>query len=119
MSQKAAAKVIVDAQATGPIKLKLPQVVLFIEELADLAEMGNGLTLYDIERVEVVKGPNAVFAGISNPGGTVNLIKMKPSFTPQTSVDVSYGSYSHKRAVFRTTAPLVKDKLAHLFGVTT
>jgi outer membrane receptor protein involved in Fe transport len=81
---------------------------------------GNGLTLYDVDRVEVVKGPNAVFAGISNPGGTVNLIKMKPSFTPQTSVDVSYGSYSHKRAVFRTSAPLLKDKLAYsfVFGTT-
>lgn len=81
---------------------------------------GNGLTLYDVDRVEVVKGPNAVFAGISNPGGTVNLIKLKPSFTPQTSVEVSYGSFSHKRAVFRTTAPLVKDKLAYsfVFGAT-
>ncbi len=76
---------------------------------------GNGLTLYDVDRIEIVKGPNAVFAGISNPGGTVNLIKLKPSFTPQTSVDVSYGSFSHKRAVFRTSAPLLKDKLAYSF----
>ncbi len=29
---------------------------------------GQGLALYDVDRIEVVKGPNAVFAGISNPG---------------------------------------------------
>ncbi len=76
---------------------------------------GAGLTLYDVDRIEVVKGPNAVFAGISNPGGTVNLIKLKPSFTPQHSVDLSVGSFSHKRAVLRTSAPLLKDRLAYSF----
>jgi outer membrane receptor protein involved in Fe transport len=76
---------------------------------------GNGLTLYDVDRVEVVKGPNAVFAGISNPGGTVNLIKLKPSFVAQHSAEVTYGSFEHKRAVFRTAGPLIKDKLAYSF----
>jgi len=76
---------------------------------------GAGLTLYDVDRIEVVKGPNAVFAGISNPGGTVNLIKMKPSFTPRHSLDASYGSYDHKRVVLRTSAPLLQDKLAYSF----
>ncbi len=81
---------------------------------------GAGLTLYDVDRVEVVKGPNAVFAGISNPGGTVNLIKLKPSFAPRHSVDVSYGSFDHRRAVLRSTAPLFKDKLAYslVYGTT-
>src|SRR5688500_10303587 len=76
---------------------------------------GAGLALYDVDRIEVVKGPNAVFAGISNPGGTVNLIKMKPSFTPKHSVDASYGSYDHSRAVFRSSGPLVKNPLAYSF----
>lgn len=76
---------------------------------------GAGLTLYDVDRVEVVKGPNAVFAGISPPGGTVNLIKMKPSFVPQHSVDVSYGSFDHKRVVFRSSAPLIGQSLAYSF----
>jgi outer membrane receptor protein involved in Fe transport len=76
---------------------------------------GAGLSLYDVDRIEVVKGPNAVFAGISNPGGTVNLIKMKPSFRPKHSVDASFGSFDHRRVVFRTSAPLVKDTLAYSF----
>src|SRR5687767_11785359 len=76
---------------------------------------GAGLTLYDVDRIEVVKGPNAVFSGISNPGGTVNLIKVKPSFTPRHSVDASFGSFDHRRVVFRSSAPLIKDKLAYSF----
>lgn len=76
---------------------------------------GAGLTMYDVDRIEVVKGPNAVFAGISNPGGTVNLIKMKPSFTARHSIDASYGSFAHSRAVLRSTGPLIKDTLAYSF----
>jgi outer membrane receptor protein involved in Fe transport len=74
---------------------------------------GQGLALYDVDRIEVVKGPNAVFAGISNPGGTVNLIKVKPSFIPRHSLDLSVGSYEHQRLVLRSSAPLFTDKLAY------
>ncbi|MSU25484.1 MAG: TonB-dependent receptor [Opitutus sp.] len=76
---------------------------------------GAGLTLYDVDRIEIVKGPNAVFAGISNPGGTVNLIKAKPSFTPRHSLDASFGSFAHQRVVLRTSAPLLKDQVAYSF----
>jgi outer membrane receptor protein involved in Fe transport len=76
---------------------------------------GAGLALYDVDRIEVVKGPNAVFAGISNPGGTVNLIKIKPSFTPKHSIDASFGSFDHQRVVLRTSAPIIKDTLAYSF----
>ncbi len=74
---------------------------------------GQGLALYDVDRIEVVKGPNAVFAGISNPGGTVNLIKIKPGFTPRHSIDLSYGSFDHQRVVFRSTGPLLRETLAY------
>jgi outer membrane receptor protein involved in Fe transport len=74
---------------------------------------GQGLALYDVDRIEVVKGPNAVFAGISNPGGTVNLIKVKPSFVPRHTLDLSVGSFDHRRVVLRSGAPLVGDKLAY------
>jgi outer membrane receptor protein involved in Fe transport len=81
---------------------------------------GQGLALYDVDRVEVVKGPNAVFAGISNPGGTVNLIKFKPSFVPRNSLDLSYGTYEHKRAVLRLSGPLLGSQLAYslVYGTT-
>src|SRR5688500_6376216 len=76
---------------------------------------GAGLTLYDVDRIEVVKGPNAVFAGISNPGGTVNLIKVKPTFRGEHSVDASFGSFDHQRVVLRTSGPLIRDTLAYSF----
>lgn len=75
---------------------------------------GQGYTLYDVDRVEVVKGPNAVFAGLSNPGGTINMIKMKPSFATSGSLSGELGDFGHNRFIARASGPLVADKLAYL-----
>lgn len=76
---------------------------------------GNGFALYDVDRIEVVKGPNAVFAGLSNAGGTVNMIKMNPTFKASGSISGEFGDYNHNRLVLRSSGPLVTDKLAYLF----
>lgn len=76
---------------------------------------GQGFPLYDVDRVEVVKGPNAVFAGLSNAGGTVNMIRMNPSFSATGSLSGEIGDYDHSRVVLKTSGPLIADKLAYLF----
>lgn len=53
------------------------------EALSDLA---------NVERVEVLKGPASVLYGRGNPGGLINLVTRKPSFTPEASAKVQAGS---------------------------
>ena len=48
---------------------------------------------YFIERVEIVKGPNAVFFGRVAPNGVLNVITLKPKSTTETVAHVTYGSY--------------------------
>ena len=82
-------------------------------QFVDGLPAGVGLTLYDVDRIEVVKGPNAVFAGISNPGGTVNLSTAKPSFTPRHSAEIGFGSFARRRLVLRSSAPLGGKRAAY------
>jgi iron complex outermembrane receptor protein len=47
-----------------------------------------------IERIEVVKGPNAILSPTGSPGGTVNNVTKKPLFvSPRNSVRLEYGAY--------------------------
>ncbi len=47
-----------------------------------------------IERIEVVKGPNAILSPSGSPGGTINNVTRKPLFvTPRHSVRVEYGAF--------------------------
>lgn len=60
----------------------------------------------NVERIEFLKGTVGALYGISEPGGTVNLITKQPSFRPAHSVEAYYGSYDYKRLAFDSTGPL-------------
>ncbi|MCG8525885.1 MAG: TonB-dependent receptor [Opitutales bacterium] len=48
-----------------------------------------------IERVEIVKGPNAVFYGLIQPGGVVNTITKRPLTTNEGSLSIAVGSHNY------------------------
>ncbi len=53
---------------------------------------------YFIERVEIVKGPNAVFFGRVAPNGVLNVITLKPKLETATVAHGTYGSYNYTNA---------------------
>lgn len=65
----------------------------------------------NIESIEVLKGPGSALFGRSEPGGTINIVTKKPSFTRAGSVDFSVGSFSTYRLTGDYTAP-VNDAVA-------
>ena len=73
---------------------------------------------YNVERIEIIKGPVSVLQGRASAGGVVNLISRKPKFTAGSDVDVSFGSFQRKLGQFRTTGPLLDKKVAYLLSYT-
>ncbi|MFT3789958.1 MAG: TonB-dependent receptor plug domain-containing protein [Rudaea sp.] len=69
-----------------------------------------------VDRIEVLKGPSAVFNGNVPPGGSINIIYKKPSFTPQTYFQGEYGSWAYRSGEFFSTGP-VGDQFAYLVDV--
>lgn len=61
-------------------------------------------TLY--ERVEVVKGPNAILAPTGAPGGSLNIITKSPSFTRQNSASLQVGNVYAQKFTMDSTGPL-------------
>lgn len=53
---------------------------------------------YDIERIEVLKGPQGTLYGRNATGGAVNIITAKPEDTFSASVQVGFGSFNARRA---------------------
>ncbi|MBY8821692.1 TonB-dependent receptor [Sphingomonas colocasiae] len=71
--------------------------------------------MYDVERVEVVRGPQGVLLGRNVVGGAINIVTARPSFTPSAGVTVSYGNYDEIMARGHVTGGLT-DTLAGRFS---
>jgi len=67
--------------------------------------------LYNLDRVEALKGPNAMIFGRGGGGGVINQVTKEALFGPLREVDVQGGSYDNKRVTADVDQPL-SDKVA-------
>jgi catecholate siderophore receptor len=73
--------------------------------------------LYNIERLEVFKGPNAMIFGRGGVGGLINRVTKAADWTPHRFFRLEGGSFEHKRAQFDLGTPLTDFAAVRLTGV--
>lgn len=62
--------------------------------------------LYDVERVEALKGPNAMVFGRGGGGGVINRVTKTAQWSPTKDVLIGGGAYAHKRTAADFGGPL-------------
>jgi outer membrane receptor protein involved in Fe transport len=67
---------------------------------------------YDLQRVEVLRGPQGTLYGRNATAGVVNIISAKPSFGYEAKVSADVSNYSSTRLEGMINLPLVEDKVA-------
>jgi iron complex outermembrane receptor protein len=75
-----------DLNASQPVSMVYDEIVL---ENAVL----KGMPVWDVERVEILRGPQGTLFGRNTPAGIVKFDTIKPSQDRDAEVRVSYGSY--------------------------
>jgi iron complex outermembrane receptor protein len=63
-------------------------------------------SLVDVERMEVLPGPQGTLYGRSAIGGVINTITRRPTDKMETSATVEAGNYSHLRATLTQNIPV-------------
>lgn len=66
--------------------------------------------LYNVESVELLRGPSGALFSEGAPGGVINFITKKPKAERSYNVDLSLGSWNFRRASVDLTGPLSKNK---------
>lgn len=95
-----------------------PAVSLYADEVPiPFAIMGLGTAL-DLERVEVLKGPQGTFFGSNATGGAINFIAAKPTADFAWGTDLSFGRFDDVQAGGFVSGPLT-DTLLTRFAVST
>ena len=66
----------------------------------------------DVERVEVLRGPQGTLYGRNSVGGTINVISRKPDNDLRVKLQGTVGNYDFYRGEGMISGPLIEDKLA-------
>ncbi|MSV29648.1 MAG: TonB-dependent siderophore receptor [Bryobacterales bacterium] len=62
--------------------------------------------LYNLDRVEALKGPNAMIFGRGGAGGVINRVTKEAGFTPLREISLQGGSFGNKRIATDLDRPL-------------
>lgn len=64
---------------------------------------------YNVERIEVLKGPASALFGRSNSGGLINIVTKRPLAAPVGQVNLTAGSFDFRRATVDVGNALAAD----------
>jgi iron complex outermembrane recepter protein len=94
-----------------------PSVGVYVNGIYIARSAGLSMDLADLERVEVLRGPQGTLYGRNATGGAVNLITAKPTGEFSLKQDVSMGSRNFWRSKTQVNLPAVANvstKIAYL-----
>jgi iron complex outermembrane receptor protein len=89
-----------------------PAVGLYLDGVYIARTVGANLDLIDMERVEVLRGPQGTLFGRNTTGGAINLIPRRPIFDREGLLQASVGNYDRVELTAILNVPLARDRAA-------
>jgi iron complex outermembrane recepter protein len=71
-----------------------PAVGTYVDEIFYTRQNGNNISLFDVERLEVLRGPQGTLFGKNTTGGAINIVLRKPGKDFGGFVEASYGKFN-------------------------
>ena len=73
-----------------------PAVALTIDGVYVGTHSSQLQVLFDIEQIEIARGPQMMYQGIPNTGGSINILRSKPTGEYDVDVRASFGDYDRR-----------------------
>jgi len=87
-------------------------VAVYTDEVYAGPSVLQPIQMFDLDRIEVLRGPQGTLYGRNSTGGAVNLITRAPSFENGTYITGGFGKYDRVELRGATELTLVEDVLA-------
>jgi iron complex outermembrane receptor protein len=88
-----------------------PGVGIYVDDVYYPTLTGSLLDLLDLDRVEILRGPQGTLAGKNSIGGAIKLYTKKPNATDGGYLEATYGSLNRINARGAANFVVVPDKL--------
>lgn len=86
-----------------------PGVGMYVDDVYYSRIQGALISLFDVDHVEVLRGPQGTLYGKNSTGGAVKVVTKNPGSTPEGSVEATFGNYGRREGRFYGSTPLSKD----------
>lgn len=93
-----------------------PGVGVYVDDVYYGIMSGATFELLDLDRVEVLRGPQGTLSGKNSVGGSLKLFSSAPDNTLAGSVKLTYGSYDLMEARGSLNVPVIADRLMLRFS---
>jgi len=95
-------------------RINNPSIGLYVDNVPYFEKGAFVFDFVDVERIEVLRGPQGTIYGRNTMGGIINVITRQPNSTPRTDFSADFGNYNLQRYRITRNQPLIPDKLAML-----
>lgn len=86
-------------------------VSIYIDDMPVLDSHFFSFPLDNVERIEVLRGPQGSLYGMNTEAGVINIVTKQPGNDLAGTAGVEYGSYDRYKSNISASGPLVKDQL--------
>lgn len=88
-----------------------PGVGVYVDDVFIARSQAAFLEMFDVDRVEVLRGPQGTLYGRNTIGGAVKFISARPPGTPSAYLEMGAGNYNQRILKGRLGGPLVDGTL--------
>jgi iron complex outermembrane receptor protein len=96
-----------------------PGVGFYVDQVYHARPATAAFDFTDIERVEVLRGPQGTLFGKNTTAGAINITSRLPTFTPEANQEISYGERNFLQVKAAGSLPISNTLAVRLSGLMT
>jgi len=87
-------------------------VAIYVDDVYYARPGSAVVDLFDVERVEILRGPQGTLFGKNTTAGALSLTTKVPTFVPEGYAEVTGGNYGYLQGRAALSGPLIEGKIA-------
>ena len=83
----------------------------YVDDVSYLNPILFNIPLYDVERIEILRGPQGTLYGRNALAGVINIVSVHPVISPESEIAFSFGNFNLQQYEWMLNTPLADEEM--------